>query len=93
VAHGRETFNLSSPFTATGRFRLGLESRKWINEHLPELRRKYPNKTVIVCEGRVVRAIDEPVDPLQVNEVARRLCRGRDWSYTYVSEREEEYIL
>lgn len=44
-------------------------------------------------KGKVVKALDEPLDPVQINEIARKLCVGKDWSYTYVAEREEEYIL
>lgn len=72
---------------------LGLEARKWINKHLPELRKKYPNKTIIVCEGKIIKTFDKPLDPIQINEIARKLCAGKDWSYTYISEQEEEYIL
>ena len=70
---------------------LGVESRKWINENLPKLRGKYPNKTIIVCDGKVVRVFDGAMDPIRVNEMARRICEGKDWSYTFVSE--EEHIL
>ena len=72
-------------------FNLGLKARKWINRHLTELRSRYPNETVIVCEGKIVESMDEPLDPIEINEVARKLCGGKDWSYTYVSE--EEYVL
>jgi len=72
---------------------LGIESRKWINENLPKLRLKYPNKTIIVCDNKVVKVFDGITDPIQVNEVARQICEGKDWSYTFVSEEEEEYIL
>ena len=72
---------------------LGVESRKWINENLPKLREKYPNKTIIVCDGKVLKTFDGTIDPIQVNEVARQICKGKDWSYTFVSEEEEEYIL
>jgi len=72
---------------------LGFESRKWINKHLSEIRKNYPNKTIIVCEGKVVKTFDEPLDPIKINEIARKLCGDKDWSYTYVSEHEEEYIL
>jgi len=30
---------------------------------------------------------------VEINEIARKLCAGKSWSYTYVSEQEEEYIL
>lgn len=70
-----------------------MEARKGINEHLTELRKEYPNKTIIVCEGKVIETIDKPLDPIQINEIARKLCKGKEWSYTYVSEQEEEYIL
>ena len=72
---------------------MGLESRKWINQHLPELRKKYTNKTVLVCEEKVIKTIDEPLDPIKINQIAKKLCKGKDWSYTYVAEQEEEYIL
>jgi len=72
---------------------MGMEAREWINQHLSELRKSYPNKTVIVCEGRVVKALDEPLDPVEINEIARKLCADKDWSYTYVLKQEEEYIL
>ncbi len=72
---------------------LGVESRKWINENLPKLRGKYPNKTIIVCDGNVVKVFDGTTDPIRVNEVAREICQGKDWSYTFVSEEEEDYIL
>jgi len=72
---------------------MGLEAREWINRHLSELRKSYPNKTVIVCEGMVVKALGEVLDPVEINEIARKLCAGKDWSYTYVAEQEEEYIL
>ena len=72
---------------------LGVESRKWINENLLKFREKYPNKTIIVCDGKVVKVFDGTIDPIQVNEVARQICKGKDWSYTFVSEEEEKYIL
>ncbi|MDI6847894.1 MAG: hypothetical protein QMD13_02755 [Candidatus Bathyarchaeia archaeon] len=72
---------------------MGVESRKWINENLPKLRLKYPNKTIIVCNNRVIKVFDGIIDPIQLNEVARQICEGKDWSYTFVSEEEEEYIL
>lgn len=72
---------------------LGVESRKWINENLTKLRLKYPNKTIIVCNNKVVKIFDGIMNPIQVNEVARQICEGKDWSYTFVSEEEEEYIL
>ncbi|MCP8309571.1 MAG: hypothetical protein H3Z53_05685 [archaeon] len=72
---------------------MGIESRKWINENLPKLRKEYPNKTIIVCDNKVVKVFDGIIDPIQVNEVARQICKGKDWSYTFVSKEEEEYIL
>lgn len=72
---------------------MGVKSRKWINENLPKLREEYPNKTVIVCDGKVVKVLDGAMNPILVNEVARRICEGRDWSYTFISKEEEEYIL
>ena len=70
-----------------------MESRKWVNENLPKLRKEYPNKTIIVCDNKVVKTLEGIVDPIRVNGVARQICKGRDWSYTFLSEEEEEYIL
>jgi len=72
---------------------LGVESRKWINENLPKLREEYPNKTIIVCDSKVVKVFDGTINPIRVNEVARKICEGKDWNYTFVSKEEEEYIL
>ncbi len=72
---------------------MGVESRKWINENLSKLREKYPNKTIIVCDGKVVKVLDGATNPIRMNEVAREICEGKDWSYTFVSGEEEEYIL
>jgi len=75
-------------------FNLSTDSRAWINQHLPELRKKYPNKTVLVCEGKIIKTIDKLLNPIEINKIARKLCPpGKDWSYTYVAEQEEEYIL
>lgn len=70
-----------------------MESRRWINENLPKLREKYPDETIIVCQGKVAKTFDGPMNPIKINEVAREICEGKDWSYTFLSREEEEYIL
>jgi uncharacterized protein (DUF2267 family) len=71
---------------------MGINTRKWINAHREELKRKYPNKTVIVCENKVIKVLDDPIDPIEINRIARKLCKGKEWSYTYLEEK-EEYML
>ncbi len=71
---------------------MGEISRRWINEHRNELRKRYDDKVLIVCEGKIMKVLDGGVDPIEVNEIARGLCKGKDWSYTYVCQ-EEEYLL
>lgn len=71
---------------------MGVVSRKWIEEHREKLREKYDGKVVIVCEDRVAKVISEPINPIDINEIARKICKGKDWSYTYVCKK-EEYLL
>ena len=70
----------------------GLKPREWVNKHREELRKKFTGKTVLVCEAEVVKVFDGPVNPLKVNEEARKICR-KEWCYTYLPESEDEYLL
>lgn len=67
-------------------------TRKWINAHRRELKKNYDNKTLIISEDKVVKALDGAVDPLEVNSIAENLCKGKEWDYTYIC-RKEAYIL
>lgn len=69
-----------------------MKPRKWVNEHREELRKEFVGKTVLVCEDRVVKVFEGPINPLRINEEARRICK-KEWCYTYLPESEEEYLL
>ena len=69
-----------------------MEPREWINKHKEQLRNEFIGKPIIVSENKVTRTFDGPVNPLKVNEVARKICKER-WCYTYLPESEEEYLL
>lgn len=69
-----------------------MRSRKWINEHREELRKKFIGKTIVVCRNKVVKVFDGPVDPLKINEEAKKVCKG-EWCYTYLPKAKEEYLL
>ncbi len=69
-----------------------MKPREWVNKHREELREKFVEKTILVCEGRVVKVFDGPVNPLRINEEARKICKEA-WCYTYLPESEEEYLL
>lgn len=71
---------------------MGINTRKWLKEYRNELKRKYPNKTVIICEGRVLKVIDASMDPIEINKIAKELCGGKERSYTYLEDK-EEYLL
>jgi len=71
---------------------MGKISRRWINEHREELKDKYDDKIVLVCEGEIINVLDGSVDVIEINEIARKICKDKDWSYTYVC-REEEYLI
>ena len=69
-----------------------LKPREWVNKHGKELREKFIGKTIIICEGRVMKIFDGPVNPLKINEYARKICK-QEWCYTYLPKSEEEYLL
>jgi len=69
-----------------------MEPREWVNKHVKELRNKFIGKTIIVCNNKVIKTFDGPVNPLKINEVARKICKEK-WCYTYFPESEEEYLL
>lgn len=71
---------------------MGKNSRMWIEKHRRQLEEKYDNKMLIVSEDKILKVLDSSVDPDEINEIARSLCKGKDWSYTYVCKK-KEWIL
>lgn len=71
---------------------MAVENRKWINEHREELKKQYDGTTVIVCDGKVVKAIKDPITPIEIYEIASKICKGKEWEYTFVCKK-EEYLL
>lgn len=67
-------------------------SREWIEKHRNKLEEEYDGKTIIVCENEIIRVLDGPVNPIEINKMADTLCKNKDWSYTYLS-RVKDYIL
>ncbi|HDN80497.1 MAG TPA: hypothetical protein ENG33_08550 [Chloroflexi bacterium] len=71
---------------------MGMKSRLWISQHRKELEDKYLGKVLIICGDKVVKVLEPDVGLLEINELGRRICKGKDWSYTLIC-REEECIL
>ena len=71
---------------------MGVKSRSWMGKHRKELEEKYPGKVLIVCEDKVEKVLDANVGVLEINDIAEKLCQGRDWSYTFMCK-EEECVL
>jgi len=42
-----------------------MKPREWVNEHRKELRKEFVEKTVLVCEDRVMNVFEGPVNPLR----------------------------
>jgi hypothetical protein len=59
-----------------------VKPREWVNEHREELRKEFVGKTVLVCEDMVVKVFEGPVNPLKINEEARRICA---WNISFRS--------
>lgn len=69
-----------------------MKPREWVNKHKKELRKKFIGKTVLVSEDKVMKVFKGPVNPLKINEEARKICK-KEWCYTYLPKSEEEYLL
>lgn len=69
------------------------KSYQWIKSHQKELQKKYPEKIVLVCECKVVKVFDLSVRIRKIFKEADKLCKGKDWSWAYISPAEESYIL
>lgn len=59
---------------------MGVESRKWINKSLPKLE-KCPNKTIMVCDNKVVKMFDGTIGSIQVNEAFLLCFTNRLYEY------------
>lgn len=68
------------------------EPRKWVNTHRKELKKKFLGKTILVCGNKVVKVFDGPIDPIEINKEAKKICKQK-WCYTYLPKSEEEYLL
>lgn len=71
---------------------MNTKNRVWIRKHRKELEEKYQDKVLIVCENKVVRVLDSNIGILDINDIAKRICEGKDWSYTFAC-RDEECVL
>jgi hypothetical protein len=69
-----------------------MKPREWVNKHREELRKKFMGKTILVCGNEVVKVFDGPMDPLRINEEAKKICK-KEWCYTYLPKAKEEYLL
>lgn len=69
-----------------------MKPREWVNKHREELRRKFIGKTILICGDKVVKTFDGPVNPLKINDEAKKICKEK-WCYTYLPKSEEEYLL
>jgi len=56
------------------------------------LNEKYDGQIVIVCDNQVAKAISEPVSITDIYDIATKVCKGKEWDYTFICK-EEEYLL
>lgn len=71
---------------------MAIDSRDWLESHRKELERKYDGKTVIVCEGKIVKVLNGAVNPIKVNEIAEKDYKNRNWCYSYLCYK-KDYLL
>lgn len=69
------------------------KSSKWIETERETLRKKYPDKVIIVCECKVIKTFNIGVEIHEIFEQADKLCKGKDWSWADLPARESEMIL
>jgi len=69
------------------------KSHEWIQKELETLRKKYPNKVILVCECKVIKVFEHPADIREVFNEADKLCKGKDWSWAHIPVKEIEMIL
>lgn len=69
------------------------KSSKWIETERETLRKRYPDKVIIVCECKVMKVFDTDVKIREVLEEANRLCKGKDWAWIDLPAKESSMIL
>ncbi|MFQ6063216.1 MAG: hypothetical protein ACE5KT_11470 [Methanosarcinales archaeon] len=69
------------------------KSHEWIEKERKTLRKKYPEKVILVCESKVVKVFDTPANIQEVFKEADKICGEKDWSWAYISATEERMIL
>lgn len=72
---------------------MDIENRKWINENREALKEQYDGAIVIVCEKKVVKVIKDPITPIEIYEIASKICKDKDWDYTFICKKEEYLLL
>ena len=55
------------------------KSSEWIETERETLRKKYPDKVIIVCECKVITTFDIGVEIHEIFQKADKLCKGKDW--------------
>jgi len=69
------------------------KSGKWLESERETLRKKYPNKVILVCECKVVKTFDIGVKIHEILDAADNLCKGKDWSWEDLPAKECDMIL
>ena len=71
------------------------KSHQWINREREKLRKKYPEKIILVYESKVVKTFDTPVSLHNIYREADKICKDKDgdWSWAYIASTEERMIL
>jgi len=69
------------------------KSHEWIEKERETLRKKYPNKVILVRECEVIKVFDIHVSVRDVFDEADKLCKGKDWAWADLPAEECELIL
>lgn len=69
------------------------KSQEWIERERETLRKKYPNKVILVCECKVIKVFGHRASIREIFNEADRLCKGKDWAWTDLPAKECEMIL
>jgi hypothetical protein len=70
-----------------------LKSREWLNNNERYLKRWYRGKTIVVCNGQIIKSFEGISTAEEINKFARKHCKGKDWCYMYLPTKEEEEEL
>jgi hypothetical protein len=69
------------------------KSHDWVERERANLRKKYPNKVILVRECEVIKVYDATIDLRKIFEEADKLCEGKDWTWSYIDFGDGEVIL